>query len=189
MDERREAAWKAGIAKRKRGEDVPLEEHYALLREGMFNEGNKVDVKEEAFLFLEYWLHGLRIEDLPSLGEAIANHWFELRRREKHWEEALRDFVAADDFDHWRALNLIAARLHRERQPFPDTLADWAADLHEGKRKPPAKERGNRGQPPYARQDRNRTFYMADTWLKHYGMASAGARRDCRILRRRLVDS
>ena len=43
MDEKRRAAWKAAIAKRERGEEVPPEEHCALLRDGMFGEGNRAD--------------------------------------------------------------------------------------------------------------------------------------------------
>ena len=177
MDEEREDAWKAAIAKLKRGKDVPLAEHYALLRKGMFSEGNKVDVREEAFLFLEYWLHGLNDAPLPWLGEAIANDWFQRRLRDANGtDEALQDFVAADDFDHWTALNLIAARLHRERLPFPDAIAEWAGELHEGKCSSPARERGNKGQPPYANQDRNRVYFMADIWLGHFGMTSADDR-------------
>ena len=91
-------------------------------------------------------------------------------------DEELSNFVAADDFDHWTALNLIAARLHRDRERFPDALAEWAAELHEGKHKPPPRERGDRGGPPYAQEDRNRVYYMADIWLQHYAMTRADDR-------------
>ena len=171
MDETRRAAWKAAIAELKRGEGVPPEEHYGLLREGMFSEGNKVEIQEEAACFLDYLLYGLRDDPLPWLGETIANAWFQRRlHNASRADEMLREFVAADDFDHWTALNLIAARLHRERQPFPDPLADWAAEKHEGNPTPPPKERGHGGRPPYALQDRNRIFNMANEWLKYYGM-------------------
>ena len=63
MDERRRAAWKAAIAKRQRGEEV--EEHYSLLRDGMFSAGNAADIRQEALLFLRYWLHGLNIDSSP----------------------------------------------------------------------------------------------------------------------------
>lgn len=36
MDEQRRAAWKAAIRKLRRGEPVPPDEHYALLRENLF---------------------------------------------------------------------------------------------------------------------------------------------------------
>ena len=177
MDEKRRDAWEAAITKKRRGEDVSLEEHCALLREEMFSEGNKVDINDEADFFLDYWLYGIRDDPIPWLGETIPHVWFQLRHRDvKRSDEALRDFVAADDFDHWTALNLIAARLHRTRQPFPDALADWAAELHEDKRKPPPKERGHEGGPPYAQEDRNRLYYMADDWLRYYGMTRADDR-------------
>ena len=177
MDEKRRAAWKAAIAKRKRGEEVPPEEHDALLRDGMFGEGNRAEIQEEALLFLRYWVHGLNIDPLPWLGKAIAHAWFQRRRRDANRaDEELSNFVAADDFDHWTALNLIAARLHRDRERFPDALAEWAAELHEGKHKRPPRERGDRGGPPYAQEDRNRVYYMADIWLQHYAMTRADDR-------------
>ena len=177
MDEKRRAAWKAAIAKRKQGEEVPPEEHCALLRDGMFGEGNRAEIQEEALLFLRYWVHGLNIDPLPWLGKAIAHAWFQRRRRDANRaDEELSNFVAADDFDHWTALNLIAARLHRDRERFPDALAEWAAELHEGKDKSPPRERGDRGGPPYAQEDRNRVYYMADIWLQHYAMTRADDR-------------
>ena len=107
----------------------------------------------------------------------IAHAWFQRRRRDANRaDEELSNFVAADDFDHWTALNLIAARLHRDRERFPDALAEWAAELHEGKHKPPPRERGDRGGPPYAQEDRNRVYYMADIWLQHYAMTRADDR-------------
>ena len=153
------------------------EEHYALLREGMFSVENKADAQEEAILFLRYFLDCHNIDPLPWLGEALAHHWCQLRDWDRRWgknyaDKLLRDYIAANDFDHWTALNLIAARLHRERQPLPDALADWAAELHEGK-EAPAKEKGNKGEPPYAHEDRNRVYFVANNWLEYFGMASA----------------
>ena len=135
MDEDRRVAWEAAIEKLRRREEVSPEEHCDLLREGMFEGVATPDIFEEADLFLDYWLHHLSVDPLPWFGEIIAGSWFRLREWDgewgsKHAETALRDYVAADDFDHWAALNLIAARLHRERELFPDTLADWAANVH-----------------------------------------------------------
>ena len=42
MDRQREAAWKSALAKMERGEEVPSEEHFALLREGLFEGMDKV---------------------------------------------------------------------------------------------------------------------------------------------------
>ena len=179
---KRREAWDAAIAKLARHEDVTLEEHSALLREGMLGDQNK-DVAEEAQLFLTYWFRHRRADPIPWLGPAIANSWFSLRDWDRQWtqrgrrrlsEPTLREYIAADDFDHWIALNEIAARLHENRERFPSALAVWSADVHrqicDGTFKPPAKERANRGQPPYAHEDRNRLYDSADNWLEHYGM-------------------
>ncbi len=182
MDRKRRAAWESAIAKRKRGETVPEDEHYALLRDGMFDGEATPAVREEADLFLRYWCGGLfNAEPLPWLGPALADYWFRLRDEwGAEWGPRRADAVlhkyiaAADDFDHWTALNLIAARMHRSREPFPEALADWAARFHEGKhQKPPVKERGNRGEPPYALEERNRLYAMADHYLGRFGMARA----------------
>ena len=154
---------------------ITPEEHYDLLREGMLAGPDCVD---EAALFLRYWFHGLNLEPLTWLGEIIAASWFHLRDWDREWGsdragEALRDYIAAEDFDHWKALNIIAARLHRQREALPDALGAWAAEFHEGKRPQPPKRQGNRGEPPYAHEERNGVFFMADHWLEHYGMSCA----------------
>ena len=167
----RRAAWEAAIAKQECDEEVPLEKHYALLREGMFAGAANADVREEADCFLRYWCRGMNLDPLPWLGPVIAHHWFEMREWDRRWasnraEKALRDYIAADDFEHWAALNKIAIRLHTEREPFPDALAEWAADVHrhlcDGTFKAPAKERGNEGQPPYANDAGGK---VAHVWL------------------------
>ena len=186
MDKKRRAAWEAAIAKLDRGEQVPAEEHYALLRKDMFKGVSKVEANDEAALFLRYWLHPYgKPQDwtnLPWFGEALAFHWFQLCDWDRKWgsnraDTMLRDYVQATDFDHWTALNIIVARLHRERQPFPPALADWAADLHtnllEDEFKRPGRGPSNRREPPYAREDRNRVFDTADLWLEHFGMTKA----------------
>ena len=178
----RRAAWGAAIAKNQRGEEVPPEEHYALLREDMFAGEATADVMEEADLFLRYWCHGLNIDALTWLGPAIAYHWFELRGWDRLWGgnragKALQDYIAADDYEHWTALNEIAARLQHDREHFPDALADWDEEVHrrlcDGTLKTPTKEHGNKGQPPYAHEDRNNVYAMADNWLEHFGMSRA----------------
>ena len=175
MDDRRRAAWKAALAKRRQGEQVPPEDHYALLREGMFAGEAKPDILEEAKLFLRYWIGEPDVEPLPWFGEIIANHWFWQRHWDRGWnrnrtDAMLQEYISADDFDHWTALNIIAARLHRDREPFPDALSDWAAEVHEGKRRQPPREPGDRGNPPYSMEDRYAAFEAADHWLLHFGM-------------------
>ena len=191
MDEKRKTAWKEAIKKKRsvsisesQRNEITRKENDALLREGMFGVKNK-DALEEAVLFLHYFFHGLNVDPLPWLGESIAHHWFELRDWDRKWgkdykeraDRLLREYIAADDFDHWAALNLIAERLHRARVPFPDALADWAADVHArlqaGTLKPPAKEQGHKGDPPYANEDRNGLYFAANDWLEHFGMKNA----------------
>ena len=181
VDEARRAAWKAAIAKQRGGEDVPPEDHYALLRSGMFAGEATPDILEEAALFLRYWIGSPDIETLPWFGKIIADHWFQQRDWDRKWarnrtDALLQEYIAADDLDHWTALNNIAAMLHRARDPFPHTLADWAADVHDGKLDPPRKERSHKGDPPYAQQERNAVFAAANDWLKHFGMERAGDR-------------
>ena len=149
MEEGRKAAWEGAIATLDQGSEVPPEDHYALLLEDMFKGLAYLDCAEEADFFLRYWFHAHDLSHIPWLGETIANHWFWLRDWDRKWgrnraDKALRNYIAATDkdFDHWTALNTIASRLHRERQPFPDALADWAAELHEGKHDKPKKPRG-----------------------------------------------
>ena len=175
VNEERRAAWRAAITKQLGGEEVALDDHRTLLREGMFDVANIARAGEEAGLFLEYFFWGLNIDPLPWLGEIIAYHWFHLRDWDRRWqsnraEEALRDYIDAKDIDHWTALDLIAARLHRAHEAFPEVLAVWAAEVHEGKREQSPRERGNKGAPPYAQEDRNNVYHMADDWLKHFGM-------------------
>ena len=47
MDEARRAAWEAAIAKQECDEEVPLDEHYAFLREGMFGGVATPDVESD----------------------------------------------------------------------------------------------------------------------------------------------
>ena len=179
MDRKRRAAWESAIAKRERGEDVPEDEHYALLREGMFDGEATPDVQGEADLFLRYWCGEMDTRPLPWLGQVLADHWFRLRDEwgarwgPRRADAILQEYInAAGDFDHWQALSLIAARLHRAREPFPDVLADWAASVHEG-REAPKREQAHMGNPPYALEERNRFFAMADHYLERFGMTHA----------------
>ena len=182
MDRKRRAAWESALAKLDRDERVPPEEGDALSQEGMFNGVKKADAAEEANLFLRYLLHGQNRSPLPWFGTFLARHWLWLHKTDKRLgrsraETAMRHYIAADDFDHWTALNLIAARLHRDRQQFPEALADWAADLHEGTHlTPPPKEKSNAGEPPYVHEYRNGSYAMADECLERFGMTSAADR-------------
>ena len=163
----------------------------ALLRKDIFKGVDKVAIYEEADMFLRYWWSVESIELLPWLGEAIANSWFRIcdqdrERGENRAEIALRDYIDKKDFDHWTALNTICARLHRERQPFPDILADWAAELHEGKRKRPPKEKADHGRPPYAYENRYQLYAVSRllAQILRHGQGGRSDRRHCRLERR-----
>ena len=60
MDKKRKAAWKSAILNVKRGEEVSPEDHYSLLRQGMFEGLNEGDRRAEAKYVVRYWLHGAR---------------------------------------------------------------------------------------------------------------------------------
>ena len=181
MDEKRRVAWESAIAKLDRGEEVPAKEHDALLREDMFKGPSGTDIPEEADLFLRYWLHGGGLSPTGYRGEGVGHRWFSLGDWDQEYgrnrsDEALQNYVEASeyDYDYYLALNTIAARLHRERKPFPEILADWAVKLHdrlrEGTHKPTLRDRGNKGQPRYAFENRDMAFFAADSWLEHFGM-------------------
>ena len=164
MDRQREAAWKSALAKMERGEEVPSEEHYALLREGLFEGMDKVTAQEEATYVVLYLLHETDLSPIPWRGSIEADNWFEMRETwgEERQAEKLRNMIEASerDPDYWEALNCIAARLHKERRLFPHDLADWASRLHKGEVLRPPKLQSNKGQPHYANNSR-------DLWLAH----------------------
>ena len=152
---------------------------HALLREDMFKGVEEGEAREEeADLFLRYFYHGQTraLSPIPWLGEGLAHYWLEIRGHPAA-DKTLRNYIAkGNDFDHWTALNAICARLHRERQPFPDMLADWAAGLHQGEHPKPPKIQANAGDPPYAYADRGALFAAADGWLRWLGMTRPSER-------------
>ena len=181
MDKERRAAWETAIDRKDRGEEVPPEDHYALLRKEMFNEGSKDDTNKDAYYFLRYWLHGIDLSAIGYRGEGIGEQWFFLGDWDRKYgknrsDEALQNYIKASeyDYDYFVALHTIASRLHREHRQFPKILSDWAAELHEklckGTHKPPSRDIAHKGQPRYANENRNLQLYAADSWLEHFGM-------------------
>ena len=129
MDEERRAAWEAAFAKLREGLQIwemPLEEHYALLPQGLFEGMNEVEAIEEALFVVRYWLHGQDPSPIPPRGLAEADNWFAMQSTwgEKRQAEKLRAMIEASgqDPDYWEALNQIAVRLHANGMPFPDDL-------------------------------------------------------------------
>ena len=118
MDSEREEAWASAVAKLRRGEEVPRQEHYALLRKGMFEELNKADAEQEARCVVRYLLSAEDLTPIPWRGTTEADNWFYLGEDwgEERQAEKLRNMIAASecDPDYWNAVNLIAARHHEE---------------------------------------------------------------------------
>ena len=59
MDRKRRAMWNAALAKKDRGETIPPKEHFALLRDGLFEGQNGRDALEEAKCVVRFWCHGV----------------------------------------------------------------------------------------------------------------------------------
>ena len=187
MDEERRAAWDAAFAKLDEGLQVwelPTEEHYALLPQGLFEGLNEVEAIEEAGFVARYWLHGLDLSSIPPRGLAEADDWFAMRSTwgEKRQAEKLRAMIEASgqDPDYWEALNLIAVRLHANEMPFPDDLTDWVIELHKwaidpcnsGLEKPPQ----HRGKPYYANANRDGSIAHVFVLLGYLGLESKAVR-------------
>ena len=187
MDEERRAAWDAAFAKLRKGLPVwelPIEEHRALLREGLFEGLNEVEAIEEACFVLRYWLHGLHLSPIPPRGPTEAHYWYGIKALwgEKRQAEKLRAMIEASghDPDYWEALNLIAVRLHANGVLFPDDLADWLIELHKwaidprnsGLKKPAQ----HKGKPYYANDNRDSAIAHAFSLLGHLGLESKEVR-------------
>ena len=181
MDKERSAAWKSAIAKLDEGEEVPSEDHYALLRKDMLKEGSKGDTNKEAYYFLRYWLHGIDLSPAEYRGEGIGAQWFFLGDWDREYgtnrsDEALQNYIKASeyDFDYYFALHTISSRLHKEPRQFPELLSNWAAEQHEKlceeTHKPPSRDIASKGQPRYAFEDRDLQLFSADSWLEYFGM-------------------
>ena len=149
-------------------------EHDALLCEGLFRGLGEVDAQEEARYVVRYLLSGEDLSDIPPRGPREARNWFAMR---EEWgagrqTEKLRNMIAASqhDIDYWTALNEIAIRIQEERRRWPAMLADWDIAVRQGTRSRPARVRGNKGQPYYAKDARNLWIAYAFSVLLHLGL-------------------
>ena len=168
MDRERCDAWAAAFAKLKTGLqvwDLPPEEHYALLRPGLFEGMDEVTAQEEAEWVVRYWLHGRDLSSIAPRGPAIAKNWHKIGPTfgEDRADEALRNYIEAstNDPDYREALCLIAVWFHKQGRPFPKRLAGWAIQRY---KYPTASPRhiGDKGKPYYAKASRN--FAIADVF-------------------------
>ena len=174
MDRKRQAAWEAALAKQDRGEEVPSEEHYDLLREGLFKGMNKVDAGEEARYVVRYWTHGVSLDPIRGRGQAEANNWFKIGETwgEERQTEKLRAMIEASehDPDYFDALNSLCVQFHEKAEPFPDALAAWAIAFHKDERPRPPKRQSNKGEPHYANVIRNSWFATTFELLRYLGL-------------------
>lgn len=173
MDEQSRAAWQAVIRKKLRGEDVPSEEINALAPQDLLKGLGKAAAEEEARYFVRYWFGGEDLSDTPPQGISEGHNWFAILEQwgPERQEEKLRNMIDASEQnpDYWDALTYIEVQLLCARIPWPDILADWELEVRMGLRsKPPA--RGNRGQPPYAKDRRNGWIAGAFFCLGYLGM-------------------
>ena len=168
MGSQRRADWEAAIAKRKRGDD-DLSGEGIWIRVGMLKKMPPAAAREEATYVVRHFRCRADLSPLSWIGPKIAENWFALEKDEA--QMILREMVeASTDPDAWEALNLIAARFHEERRPFPRELADWASRLHRGKISPPPKPQSDKGRPPYALHRRNKSFHRVFDFLRLLGL-------------------
>ena len=82
----------------------------------------------------------------------MRDEWGAERQMEK-----LRAMIAASRYypDYFIALEHVAIGIQERRLWWPDILADWDIAVRRGTWSKPARPRGNRGQPHYAKDVRN----------------------------------
>lgn len=132
----------------------------------------------EAVRIARRFLKNADLRDVSWLGASIADGWFLLREGgDGEWGGYDADGLlvamvdaSAEDWDAWHGLSEIAARLHEDRRPFPDTLAEWAARVHRGEIEQPRKRQSKAGMPPYAARRRGMKFAGAFYALRSLGV-------------------
>ena len=174
MDEQRRAAWNALIRKARRREPVSPEERHALIWEGKFGGLGEADAEAEARCFVRYYLGGADLSDLPGPSVEEALDWFAMREAwgPEFQADKLTNMIEASEHDpyYWEVLNDIAIQCHALRRRFPARLADWDIEVRLGLRSKPPPPRGNRGQPSYAKDRRNRWIAGAFSGLESLGL-------------------
>ena len=141
--------------------------HCALLLPGLLKKRRGAT---EADSVLYYLAQRFDLSPITQRGPAVGESWFAVGRTfgEHRANEVLRNYLEASlhDPDAWDALHVIETRLHRERQPFPNVLADWRCAVNADRQAPPR----HRGGPPYANQNRDLWISYAASVLRFLGM-------------------
>lgn len=103
---------------------------------------------EDAQRIVRELLADADMSEIQPRGNNIGRSWTAIRRDfgEHRAEEALRNWIPASerDIDYWDALHVLAAELLRNGERLPDALANWLAEVLEGKRRRPKQKPGRR---------------------------------------------
>ena len=125
MDRERCDAWAAAFAKLKTGLqvwDLPPEEHYALLRPGLFEGMDEVTAQEEAEWVVRYWLHGrdsfIHRSAWSSNCEELAQNRTDIRRGSGRRGDQERSLMSAELFSQAPVFSHDAWAIH-------STLISW----------------------------------------------------------------
>ena len=108
----------------------------------------------------------------PASKDFLWKNWVGIRENFPHRAgEALQNWISASkrDPDYWDALKVLAAGLLRDREPLPDALQGWLADMLEGNL---ARPRGRPGKHWYANDNRNMWIGYAVSMLTQLGMTA-----------------
>ena len=113
------------------------------------------------------------LSELPPMSkDFLPSQWGLIREHfPRRAGEALRNWIAASETNpvYWDSLKVVSARLLRDREPLPDALQGWLADMLEGNL---ARPKGRPGKRWYANDNRNMWIGYAVGMLLHLGMTA-----------------
>ena len=174
MGPERDALWEAAFAKQSRGEEIPTEDHEALLPPDLFEGLDEIEIYEEGCNVVRYRLHGWDLSAIQPRGPAQGAGWFNIATTfgEDWAKESLRRHIEASsyDIDSYVALETIEGRMIAERLPIPDELRAWRAEVDGGARRRPPGHRGHKGRPRYANDARNFAIAELNILLEFLGL-------------------
>ena len=136
------------------------------------NPGAECPTFEDAKRIVRELLADVDLSEIQPRGKRIGLSWSSMRVEfgQDRADEALGNWIFASerDFDYWIALRMVAAELLRNHEPLPDALADWLAEVLEGKRTKPGRKPGKSW---YAHNSRDIWIGYAVSMLSILGMS------------------
>ena len=136
------------------------------------NPGAERPTFEDAKRIVHELLADVDLSEIQPRGKNIGLSWSLIRDKfgQDRADEALRNWIPAseNDFDYWIALHIVATERLRSREPLPDALANWLADVLEGKRTKPRRKPGKNW---YAHHGRDLWIGYAVSMLWILGMS------------------